>query len=441
MNGDSGQRLLARGRGWMMSCGLLACGAGLSACSGYSEEDLVSLEQEARSATVPGSVVQPRLRADSVIARENLPRGRWRYEGKIPVAPPEADLEPVDDEFFAGDPTDEENIAAIPPTDRMAIVEPTGEVYSVEFTPEEQALITAVLEKRGFGKPVEGDEAETVPKGWVNGVDNRQRWGLAESTAAAYDRIGRFSNVSGCTATFVGAGSSSRYFILTASHCLFTSTGAAAFRHFEPRRDSCRTSTGGWITGCDQTPFGSWHQNGARIHYLDWLQNCNPNGTSAYCHARDIAIAEVSRPSGVAFPGAFGFTVLPTSSTANISHRGYPACYGAFTEANPNRVYAPDAPSGSVQPPNVCTTRTAYGRNTGTWGSPYEGGRGMMMAHSTSPGHSGGPYWVSGGYLVGVATGAAGNCLPLGPTSCTRPGRTARITEQVNAWMLDFMGL
>ncbi len=437
MTGTGGKDSRLQSLGWARMLVAFGAVSAVSACSGYDEEAFTSVEQDARLAPAPGTIVASRVRADSVIAREELPHGRWRYEGKIPLAPAGAENEPVREPVPLDEPESSREAAIEPANERMAILSPNGEVHSVEFTAEELELVTAVLERRGLAEASPGDgAADMVPKSWVNGVDNRVRYGLSNTTAAENNTIGLLSN--GCTATFVGGGSS-RYFIITASHCLFDNVGNALFPTFWPRHDSCRTSTGATMSGCQQTPFGAWWQNGGRIHYQGWLDSCRVNTSSSYCTARDISVAEVSRPAGVNYPGANGFAVESTSSSPALRHRGYPGCY----QPAPVDVRAPDAPGGSISPPQVCTVGTAYGRSSGSWGDSFEGGLGMKFSFSTSGGHSGGPYWLgSNGRVVAVHSSAsATNCKPVGTTNCARPSRGPRITSTFYGWMLDFMGL
>lgn len=413
----------------------------LSACSGHENENVTTSEQDLSTAQVPaGTIVSARVGRDSIIAQEGLPHGRWRFEGRIPLAEPGAENELVS-EPMPVDERDNENLETVDPAgERMAITYPNGDVYSVEFSAEELAVISAVLENRGFAEESFGDdEASMVPKNWVNGTDNRLRRGVADTTGSNESRVGRLSN--GCTATFVGGGTTPpRYFIITASHCLFTApSGAAVFPNFVPRQDPCVDSQGNPISPCNTQPFGSWWQNGGRIHYQAWLDSCRGLADfDSFCAARDIALAEVSRPSGVNFPGAHGFGVWATNSTPTLIHRGYPGCWNG---SNPR---APDAPGGSVSTPNVCSFGTSYGRSTGSWGSPFQGGLGMNMAFSTSGGHSGGPYWVnSGGAKVTAVHSqqSSTSCFPTGTTNCARPSRGPRITDTFYGWMLSFMGL
>jgi len=388
-----------------------------------------------------GEVVEPLVRMGSIVANARLPKGKWRREGRIPRA--EA-WEKV------GRPSDEEgpNRADIQQraNERMAIGDENGDVYSVEFTAEELAEISNALELRGFAEENVGDvehkdEDGLVPKNWVNGTDNRLRYGIAEAgTTGDLARVGWLTN--GCTATFIGTPESD-YYVITAAHCLFAEdTGTWMDPNFEPRRDACRTSIGGAIAGCDTRPYGTWN-GGQWMTSQDYLDNCR--GTSAsnmgstYCTARDMAVIRVTRPAGENFPGAHGFGAFSETSTPTLYHRGYPSCY----DANDNPTRAPDAPGGSVQWPNVCRYPTVYGRSNGGWGNPYEGNRGMRMSLTTSAGHSGAPHWLvsSGARVAAVHSAGVSGCAPSGATNCARPSRGPRITSDFYAWTLDFMGI
>lgn len=424
--------------------GIVLAAFSFGGCSATNDDSLGSATSGLNSQS------SPHIRDDSVVAREGLPRGDWRYWGRLRQATEEEiAAEPEFPEVLIDEPPDgaqEPQGDSLPQlgSGRMAIVDDeTGDVYSVAYTNDELETLTNVLEKLGFAEENFGDiehqeEDDLAPKSWVNGTDNRWRFGIHESgTTGDLARVGLLTGPATCTATFVGT-PDAKYYVITAAHCLFTAAGAWWNHSFAPRRDACRTPTGATISGCVQSPYGTW-TGGQWMTYQDYLDNCRtrPWSNSTYCAARDIAVIRVSRPSGVGFPGAHGFGVYSPNTTPTLFHRGYPGCWNGLN------VGAPDAPGGSVVSPNVCSWPTVYGRSNGQWGNPFENQLGMAVNMSVSPGHSGGPYWVldSGAKVAGVHSGAFSNCSPVGNTNCARPAAMARITSTFYSWMLSFMGI
>lgn len=231
-----------------------------------------------------------------------------------------------------------------------------------------------------------------------------------------------------CTATLIG--SQSERHIITAAHCFWTKFGNYIDLDYVPRKDGCEAVPGWPLVGCDKSPYGKY-DGWVWMMPQAFVDNCVGYNWSAgedwyvtnftTCRKNDIAIQHVVAEGSPPFPGAMGFGAYSDSQLRSgfISlHRGYPHC----SEAN--------APSN-------CRVNTLYGQDGGT---TYGFFNGRWFSHNSdsSPGHSGGPFYLYDGlevYVLGVDVGIDYS----GPVAT--PFHGARIDGQFFGWMLDFMNL
>jgi hypothetical protein len=145
-------------RCWALEAALLAPLLAVGACSAQGEgEELVGEAVHAFTGVGEGRLVAPRVAPGSELARAGLPRGKWRYQGRIPHAKPGDTA--VGELLLSADSSKQGQLqrgeGARVEDEPMAIMEPNGDVYTVELTKEERALITAALEKRGLAAACE----------------------------------------------------------------------------------------------------------------------------------------------------------------------------------------------------------------------------------------------------------------------------------------------
>lgn len=302
----------------------------------------------------------------------------------------------------------------------------TNAIYEHETAARFDELVR-VLEQKGYqdGTPPTAPDVvmeakeDLVEKEWGGNTDNRTR-----RTGSSYQTIGRLT--SGCTATFIGGPQpAGEYFIITASHCLWSSTGAYLDPNFTPQQDGASAPWGVW---------DSWQW------MMDsfFVNNCIGQGSggasiTSACAARDKVVVRVGRPASVGYPGAMGFGAYSDSTVNSTSryHRGYAGCGAGSPSATlcNTRLWG-DGPFGTV---------SWLGFQVNNWD--------RLIGHDSdlNGGHSGGPlYFYSSGPKVfavqsmhisqcyGSTSGS--NCPPV-----VRPNQASRIEPVFYGWILDFM--
>lgn len=380
-------------------------GAGCTDVAGQTDlnaDGLSDMEEDEK-----GSIAEPQFSKDWVGYQIGASPGVWKNIESMKIADPQEEyIHPiVDTSLKSADNPNPESLA-------FGDVE-AGKVYEVQMDENDLADIAYVLTNSGINAPtlpdgILAEEDELTAKGWSGGVDNRIDRGIARygTTAWPYRAIGQLK-VNGasktsngyCSASFVGgAGDDDTRYILTAAHCLFSSsTGSYLNPDFWPRQDRCLDNQGNTVTGCDQGPYGEWDSSGWTV-YTYFYNNCRGSSSLTWeCLANDIALVKVTRQTGASFPGAMGFGSITYSdlSSNNKYHRGYPNCNGSGD---------PDPTS-----PTICLPRTLYGDNAFSinTGSMIQDGwpRVYSFSSDTSGGHSGGPayvYYNSGQYVFGA---------------------------------------
>jgi hypothetical protein len=314
-----------------------------------------------------------------------------------------------------------------------------GEQLEIRMDPADLRKVAERLEQRGYARGTQDASAtpetalQTVSK-LVIGTDSRIPKGIHEHgfTLANFNRIGSFG---GCTAAFVGTPEDDGFFVLTAAHCLYDSSGNEISPSFVPRRDGCSRPDGTTISGCDPSPYGTWPSVDAFVPAY-FANNCaGVSPTSEDCLAEDIAIVEVTRPSSVTYPGAFAFDAWrrATVDTFYRFNRGYPSC---------------DSVKNPVAPPN-CRANTLFGDSNscplGTMSHPNPStGWHMLIRHTcdTNGGHSGSPMYIEPtgvqgvSSIFGVHNGGVSSVSGVPVTNYLR-----RITPTFRDQMLNFMGI
>ncbi len=387
--------------------------------------------------------VEPQASTSWAGISTGISRGNWKFIGEMKLADsdanPDAEFTLPTAEFTL--PTMDASLPNAPDLHPNSVVigDPaTKKMYSVELDRNELTELGSVLQAAGYANPSLKDSDTTslatenanVKKGWSSGIDNRIDRGDGYTTQDAwpYRTIGQLklngasSTTNGfCTATFVGsAGNADTRYIITASHCLWSTTnGTYNDPDFWPRQDRCLDNLGAAVAGCSEAPYGSW-DGGQWIMMQYFVDNCAGLATiSDECEANDIAVMRVSREAGGSFPGAQGLAYWSKASLDGVSkyHRGYPNCGGG----------------GDPVPvaPKVCLPRTLYGDNAFTLGTglSVDGDgwpRRYKYSTDTSGGHSGGPsYFSSGGghYVFGTSSteDCAGSACTVSQPNTMRP--------------------
>jgi V8-like Glu-specific endopeptidase len=312
-----------------------------------------------------------------------------------------------------------------------------GRMVEIDMDLNDMERVAASLERQGYAQGYPSDpkaidiseeDDDRVYRAWSNGVDGRTPLGIHEYGASVwpYRTIGQMS--SGCSATLVGTPETA-YYIVTAAHCFWNSSGSYLDPWFYPRRDGCRRPNGTWISGCDTTPYGAWDgYNWVMPSYF--VNNCVGNVPWTFsCIANDIAIQRVGRPAGEAFPGAMGFGYWSGNQLNGYAkyNRGYPACSGAGQPAN-------------------CRSNTLFGDaqtcGLGSFWYPASGWN-RIIEHSCdlNGGHSGSPLYLysSGAKVFGVQSSEDSGCFS--GCSDSTPNYMRRIDPWFYNVMLNFMGI
>lgn len=350
--------------------------------------------------------IEPRVPEDWIGYDLGLTPGTWRYAGKATLS--------ESAENYA-EPVYDSDAPSVRETGRQSFitVDPeTRDIYEIAIDPETSRALAQHMTRMGYAAPppsadegiYEAASEDFVPKGWSGGVDDREpksidevgvnQWPIRAIGALKYD--GTAQNANGhCTASFLSPGSTNTRYVITAAHCLYDTDGDFIDTDFWPRQDSCQTTQGDSVSGCDQGPYGQW-DGGAPWIWSYYANNCAGNSTpSGACMANDIALVTVTRQSGASYSGGFNigyYYPWYLNNKLKLS-RGYPNCN------------SPGDPNPS--PPQVCLPRTLYGDgffsiDGGSW---FSGDFPRVYAYSadTSKGHSGSPsffYNSTWGYVV-----------------------------------------
>jgi V8-like Glu-specific endopeptidase len=317
-------------------------------------------------------------------------------------------------------------------SDSFVIIHEDGQTYEFELPKATQEALTMHYEDLGVTQERLGEGESPVPfevreaqenltsKEWAGNVDNRVLRNIASSgqSTSVYARIGRLVSANGelCTATLINGGQSSNVdFIITAAHCLFQK-GSSQSATFEPRHDD------------GDAPHGTWNLSPPYIVYSSWLYNTDcawvtTLGHTLACAKVDIAVAKVTRPSGVGSLGGLGFQAygLTSINSANKYHRGYPRCGIAGSPSNCESSLYGDSAMPNLTDEPLSLVDGWY----------------RMLNHGsdTNPGMSGGPMYLntSGSTMIfGVNFWQFTNCYgSTSGASCpplTLPNQARRIT-------------
>lgn len=417
---------------------ILVAAAAQLACGGIDGPS--STETDASAYRVP---IAPRVGSSWVGHALGASPGKWYDRGDLRLATPSSQPRNV----VADDESPDGPVAT---DDNMVIADLENQrLYEVELDRQDLAKVARELEARGYaeGTPDSGgEELEHAPapvvepsaprivtKALSNGTDSRIPYGIYErgTVAEPYHKIGwleRVADQTMCTGTLIGTPETS-YYVLTAAHCLFNSSGNSSTMTFVPRRDGCRQPNGAYVTpSCNSHPWGTWSVTGWSVtnYYYNNCRTLSPLPLA--CVADDIAVLSVS---GSGEPGAMGFGAWGSTDLANFSfryNRGYPAC--------------------TSEGPYACRNYTLFGDSQscslGGYSSPDSDGWNRVVHHSCdqNDGMSGSPLYVysNGAKVFGVNQGHDEQCWS---PSCTnpRPNRARRITSQYYDSILWYMGL
>ncbi|MEE9366832.1 MAG: hypothetical protein V3W44_09115 [Dehalococcoidales bacterium] len=266
-------------------------------------------------------------------------------------------------------------------------------------------------ETPGHSTPLDARERERedeLEESTSSSNDSRVRRGWADGYGLnSYAMMGDWS---GCSATIFQA-SSSRVWVLTAAHCLFTNDqGSATSADLVPRRDATLSA--------GDAPYGRWAR-GTYIYEPKYLsENCESD-YDAECTQWDIALVRFTPISGTgaSMPKSMGWAYKSGSYLSGRSkyRRGYPGC-------------GTGAPSG-------CTSNVLYGDGSLSHGeflfqNPDGWNRVIKHGSDTNSGDSGsGMYYYKNGSttrLYGVHIAGDDSCVSC-PSS--NPNFMRRLTE------------
>lgn len=392
----------------------------LCACSEAQEALDEEAPQEDEQLQI-GEMVDARIRENWIGHELGISAKQWRVHARLNPSPESTGSQVV--------PGGAKRALVVEDTDeRFVIGDPaSGLVFAPAFDEDELSLVAAELESLGYAEASleTSAEQELGFRGYTGGVDTRTPRGLFEFGLGVdvYNQIGKVT--SGCSGTFIGT-PESNYYVITASHCFWSADGTYRNPDFQPRRDGCEKPDGTPLSrGCDTTPYGTW-TGGQFMMSQYYIDNCTTQaGTLANlnaCRANDIAVMRVTRPSGVAFPGAmgFGYWNMTDLDNAVLYTRGYPGC-GAAPATCRNNTLMGDVADCSV-PAGLFPDAQGWYR---------------VLRHGcdATAGDSGAPLYryLGGQKVTGVHT--------LGNGGGTGPNSFRRITPQFYTWTLNFMGI
>ena len=297
----------------VFTLGLMLAAAGFSGCSSEDSDEPVG--------TINAPLTEEDL-PESITRSWGTDLGKWTAVG------------PINKERTTGEgPELKGDIRALadqPPEFGSPVlgVQSRGDGMRYRWEVDADELKTRVAELTGGADIIRGHEGEpgttptplpesledAVEKGWSDGFDDRSKrdiatWGQNHIT---YAKIGRVDAALGCTGTFVGSAEEG-YFMLTAAHCMFDSSGDLVWGTFTPRMD------GDVSDNTVLTPFGTWDITWA-VYYDGYLDNdCFDDYDFAVCAKYDIILTEVV-PGG-SYPGSLAFVRAPDEDIEQLSTR------------------------------------------------------------------------------------------------------------------------
>jgi hypothetical protein len=267
-----------------------------------------------------------------------------------------------------------------------------GNVKALILDSQVVTSLAAVAQGVAPASAPESTGADSIEKGWSNGIDNRTFVGTGSGwadTDAAFGAEGQLtSTAGGCTATMFG-----RRLIFGAAHCIFGAGGSEVTTTFTPRR---RGAT---------APYGS--AAGFHIWATAYTANsCHITYTYPTCVYYDLMFMVVASGAYSPNPPYMGFAYNSDAVVKGWQNRndGYPSCAPntmAPVNCQSNEPYGDNFNNcSSIQPKFL-------GGSTGN-GWPYSNGTNPEMdtGCDTSPGHSGGAIYSwspgqNGPYIIG----------------------------------------